>query len=319
MKRKRIPKYAIYLMILVIIFFISLILTSMDSREFDKSDINVYFCRLDDCGSIINELLIYSNSSIHCAFYSISDADILETLNEKNKKLDVKVVVDKSENTVFQFMKPIESKGIMHNKFCIIDNDEVITGSYNPTENHDENNIIIIKSQELAENYEEEFEELWNAEEGKKTKTPIIKMGNITLESYFCPEDSCAEKINEKLIAANSSIYFMAYSFTHPELATTLVLKSKENIIVKGVMEKSQNSEYSKYDLFRYQGIDVIWDSKPWLMHHKVFIIDNETVITGSFNPTKNADENNDENILIIHDKEIAGLFLKEFERIRKK
>ena len=317
MIRKRIPRYAIYLMILVIIFFISLILTTMDSREFDKSDINVYFCRLDDCGNIINELLMSSNKSVHCAFYSISDADILQTLNEKNEKLDVKLAVDKSENPVFQFMRAIESRGIMHNKFCIIDNEEVITGSYNPTENHDENNIVIIKSQELAENYEEEFEELWNGMEGKKTENPIVKLGNITLESYFCPEDSCAERINEKLIAANSSIYFMAYTFTHPELATTLVLKSRQ-ITVNGIMEKSQNSQYSKYDLFRYQGLDVIWDNKPWLMHNKVFIIDNETVITGSFNPTKSADEDNDENVLIIHDKEIAGLFLKEFERVRK-
>jgi phosphatidylserine/phosphatidylglycerophosphate/cardiolipin synthase-like enzyme len=51
-------------------------------------------------------------------------------------------------------------------------------------------------------------------------------------------------------------------------------------------------------------------------MHHKVFIIDNKTVITGSYNPTKNANERNDENILIIHDKKIAEKYLKEFERI---
>jgi len=311
---KRIPRYLIYLIVMIIILVASLLLTTRTPP--DKSDINVYFCRIDDCGSILEELLANSNKSIHCAFYSISDADILETLNEKT---DVRVVVDKSENSKFPFMKSIESKGIMHNKFCIIDSYEVITGSYNPTENHDENNIVIIKSQELAENYEEEFQELWNAEEGKKTQNPVIKMSNITLESYFCPEDSCAEKINEKLMAANSSIYFMAYTFTHPELATTLVLKSLKNVTVKGIMEKSQNSEYSKYDLFSYQGLDVIWDNKPWLMHHKVFIIDNETVITGSFNPTKSADEDNDENVLIIHDKEIARLFLKEFERIRGK
>jgi len=51
-------------------------------------------------------------------------------------------------------------------------------------------------------------------------------------------------------------------------------------------------------------------------MHHKVFIIDNETVITGSFNPTKNADLRNDENILIIHNKWIAKKYLKEFEKV---
>ena len=49
------------------------------------------------------------------------------------------------------------------------------------------------------------------------------------------------------------------------------------------------------------------------MMHHKFFIIDNRTVITGSFNPSKNADNRNDENIVIIEDAEIAAEFLDEF------
>ena len=48
-------------------------------------------------------------------------------------------------------------------------------------------------------------------------------------------------------------------------------------------------------------------NNKPGKMHHKVFIIDNKTVITGSYNPTKNGNENNDENILIIYSEELAG------------
>ena len=47
-----------------------------------------------------------------------------------------------------------------------------------------------------------------------------------------------------------------------------------------------------------------------------MFIIDNETVVTGSFNPTLSGDTRNDENILIIHDKEIAKEFLEEFENM---
>jgi phosphatidylserine/phosphatidylglycerophosphate/cardiolipin synthase-like enzyme len=49
-------------------------------------------------------------------------------------------------------------------------------------------------------------------------------------------------------------------------------------------------------------------------MHHKVFIIDNNTIITGSFNPSKAANEKNDENILIINNKDIAKRFLEEFD-----
>lgn len=53
-------------------------------------------------------------------------------------------------------------------------------------------------------------------------------------------------------------------------------------------------------------------------MHHKVFIIDGKTVVTGSFNPTAGGNTRNDENILIIEDEEIAELFLEEFDKVRK-
>ena len=50
-------------------------------------------------------------------------------------------------------------------------------------------------------------------------------------------------------------------------------------------------------------------------MHHKVIIIDDETVITGSYNFSRNAERSNDENILIIKNKEIAREFNREFRR----
>jgi len=63
-------------------------------------------------------------------------------------------------------------------------------------------------------------------------------------------------------------------------------------------------------------GISVIWDESPELMHHKVFIIDNNTVITGSFNPSANADTKNDENVLIVHSGDIATTYLYEFDKM---
>ena len=63
-------------------------------------------------------------------------------------------------------------------------------------------------------------------------------------------------------------------------------------------------------------GVNAKKDAGKYKMHHKVFIIDNKTVATGSFNPSLSADERNDENILIIHDKRIASAFLKEFDSL---
>ena len=51
-------------------------------------------------------------------------------------------------------------------------------------------------------------------------------------------------------------------------------------------------------------------------MHNKIFIIDEEIVITGSYNPTRNGDENNNENLVIIYDKNIAKKYVDEFNKL---
>jgi phosphatidylserine/phosphatidylglycerophosphate/cardiolipin synthase-like enzyme len=51
-------------------------------------------------------------------------------------------------------------------------------------------------------------------------------------------------------------------------------------------------------------------------MHHKVFIIDEKIVITGSFNFSAGADESNDENVVIIEDPALAKAFMAEFQRV---
>ncbi len=115
---------------------------------------------------------------------------------------------------------------------------------------------------------------------------------------------------------ADNEIYFMTFTFTHDKIGETLIEKHKEGLKIKGIFEKFGKSQYSEYYDLEDNGIDVKWDEYSYFIHHKVFIIDNRTVITGSFNPTKAGDEKNDENILIIHDENIARKYLEEFEEI---
>ena len=87
-------------------------------------------------------------------------------------------------------------------------------------------------------------------------------------------------------------------------------------VIIAGLFEKRQNNKWSQYNYLKDNKINVTLDNNPATMHHKVFIIDNRTVITGSYNPTKNANNNNYENILILHNEKIAEIFLEEFNSI---
>jgi len=292
-------------------------------KEFSSSP-EVFFCPKEKCDEKLIEFIGSAGQFIHCAFFDLDLENVIELLKEKSKAIDVKIVVD-GDNDKFikdlDFVKTDNRQAFMHNKFCIADYKKILTGSFNPTIRcayYNNNNVIIVNSEILAQNYEKEFLELWNNVfgNGAKVEKPVIYLNDRKIENYFCPEDNCAKKIEEKINESYDSIYFMTFSFTHGGIATSIVKKIQDGVKVKGIFEKLQNSQYSKKDLLEFQGAEVILDNNPYNMHNKVFVIDRKTVITGSFNPSANADENNDENIIIIEDEEIAEKYLDEFEYI---
>ena len=278
----------------------------------------VYFCPQDNCEQILLELTDSSKNTVHCALYDLDLDNIINKLGEKNALL----VVDQDNIEKVQNLNYVTNLGqrqLTHNKFCIINNEIVFTGSMNPTFNDaykNNNNMLILYSKYIAENYEEEFQELRNQQfgSGSNVKYPVVILNGKRIENYFCPEDSCKDHIIEVLGKAEKSIYFMTFSFTHDEIGNALLKKDKEGIEIKGIFEKQQNSQYSQYE--KLSNLNVKWDNNKYKVHHKVFIVDEKIVIAGSMNPTISGDERNDENILIIYDEGMAKKFIGEFEKI---
>ena len=284
----------------------------------------VHFCPREDCSKALEKNIKSANFSVHCALYDIDLKSIISSLAKKSKTIDVKLVMDISnyEGQVKGEAVKMNNgeRQLMHNKFCVIDDKVVVTGSFNPTDNdnnYNNNNIIVVYSSVLAKNYEDEFDELWNGEfgNGKNVQHPILYVNNIRIENYFCPEDKCSSKIIGLIKNAKRSIYFMSFSFTNNDIADALILKN--DLDTRGILDSQQASnKFSQFKRLQEFGIDVKKDTNKYKMHHKVFIIDNETVATGSFNPTASADIKNDENLLIVHDKKIANAFLGEFDSL---
>ena len=82
------------------------------------------------------------------------------------------------------------------------------------------------------------------------------------------------------------------------------------------ILDKSQRTEkYSEADFLVNMGIPVRIDAKHAIAHNKVMVIDGMTVITGSFNFTKAAEENNAENLLVIRSKDIAGKYKSNWDK----
>lgn len=288
----------------------------------DSGSIEVYFCPEEDCENELLNFIDSAQQSLHCALYEIDLESVKQKLLDKARNIDVKVVTDDAylDQFNYSFVKA-DKYGLMHNKFCVIDGKKVSTGSMNPTDNcahKNNNNLLVIESKVLAQNYEDEFQEMWNGtfKKGAKVKNPKVALGNITITSLFCPEDGCANAVKEELKKAQTSIYFMVFSFTHDGIGNILLLKHLDNITINGVMEVKQIDKDSEFSRLVNNGIDVRKDGNKYNLHHKVFIVDEETVITGSFNPTQNGDKKNDENLVIIKDKGIAREFVEEFWRV---
>jgi phosphatidylserine/phosphatidylglycerophosphate/cardiolipin synthase-like enzyme len=219
-----------------------------------------------------------------------------------------------------------QREGLMHNKFTVIDAKEVWTGSMNYTNTSayaDFNNLVRLPSVQAAQDYTIEFNEMYTENlfgPDTRAATPYhqLTIAGITVEIYFSPDDGVAEHIVTQINAAQKSIDFLAYSFTSNDIALAVLDRSGAGVTVRGVFDQSQveSNEGGEYTRLKRQKLAVLQDGIPGLLHDKVFILDGKTVITGSYNFSANAEKVNDENLVIIHDRRIAGLFLKNFATI---
>ena len=138
-------------------------------------------------------------------------------------------------------------------------------------------------------------------------------------EVFFSPHGRCTDAIVKELNKAKSTVLVQAYSFTSAPIAKALLNAHKRGVKVEVILDKSQRTDqYSSATFLYNSGIPVRIDAVHVIAHNKIMIIDRETVITGSFNFTKAAEEKNAENLLVIHDKKLAERYArnwKEHER----
>lgn len=283
-----------------------------------SDETEVYFCPLDDCRGILAKELQSANE-INCAYYDLDLPEIKKILVEKKARL----VFDDASSIITSGSAVDPKYSQMHNKFCILDNETVLTGSMNPTKRDTSinyNNFLIFHSKQLAKTYNNEFEELFNKtfSGGKETIQNRHYVNDEIVDVFFCPEDWCANEILYAMNDAKSSIYFITFSFTHDQIGDLLVKKKNSGLNVAGLMEKSQNNPYTEFQKLNESGIPVKWEATGANLHHKVFIIDEKVVVTGSMNPSLNGDTKNDENLIIIYDEDLAKRYVSEFERIWK-
>ena len=229
-----------------------------------------------------------------------------------------------------------QAGGLMNNRFMVIDHNQVWTGSMNfdiPGVFREDAALIRIFSQEVAANYTREFEEMFvNNQFGPlivpETPNPSVTIDGTQVEVFFSPDDVVSGRLSQLLGDASESIYFLAYAFASDDLGKTIRDKAAQGVTVGGVLEFDQvdpnqinpnPNQIEELNLFRQAGLDVRLHSAPEVMYHKLMIIDGSIVVLGSYDFTNRAETDNDENVLIIHNEDIAQKFLEEFQRIQSR
>ena len=156
------------------------------------------------------------------------------------------------------------------------------------------------------------FEQLFG-HNGSPPPTVISAAG--TIEVAFSPNNGVTVTVVKAIGEAKQTILVAAYSFTSKDIASSLLEAKKRGVVVKIILDKSQVSQkYSSATFFANQGFDLRIDVKHAIYHDKVMIIDDKTVITGSFNFTKAAETKNAENLLVLRDNpELAKLYEQDW------
>ncbi len=121
---------------------------------------------------------------------------------------------------------------------------------------------------------------------------------------YFSPKGGCTEAVVAEISRAQQTILVQAYSFTSAPIAKALVEAQQRGVQITVILDKSNlTGQYSSADFVLHASIATYIDSQHAIAHNKIMLIDGRTIITGSFNFTKQAEASNAENLLVIHDR----------------
>jgi phosphatidylserine/phosphatidylglycerophosphate/cardiolipin synthase-like enzyme len=224
---------------------------------------------------------------------------------------------------------------LMHHKYVVRDAAAVWTGSTNWTGDswtREENVVLTADSPELAARYLQDFEQLWTTRDVARTgkvDTAPLSIGGVQTRAWFCPGrgDKLAHRIAKAIGSARQRIRIASPVLSSaPILATLAQVASDGKVDLAGVVDATQVREVLRQ--WEANG-NVSWkepllrtaidrapfsgkESTPYrpgsvhdYMHAKVTIAD-DVVFAGSFNLSHSGEENA-ENVLELHDAELAG------------
>jgi phosphatidylserine/phosphatidylglycerophosphate/cardiolipin synthase-like enzyme len=139
------------------------------------------------------------------------------------------------------------------------------------------------------------------------------------VQSYFSPTDNTTARIVDAINSADYALDIALFTFINNDIGDAVVAAKDRGVYVRCIIE---NTSYlgSEFNSLVSAGIEAYsHQSVPYDFHHKYCIIDafygnsDPLVVTGSHNWTNSAEDEYDENTLMIHNQMIAQQYTEEF------
>jgi phosphatidylserine/phosphatidylglycerophosphate/cardiolipin synthase-like enzyme len=144
---------------------------------------------------------------------------------------------------------------------------------------------------------------------------------DATVDQFFTPplnssDTDCKGALVSELLRAQHRILIQAFRFTDRSIAMALVGARRRGVEVAVVVDADMEIDpFSQAPYLLAMGIPVRTDDEHAYAHNTVVLIDNDEVITGSYNPTPTATKYNAENLVIVHSTLSAAAFGANFQQ----
>ena len=139
----------------------------------------------------------------------------------------------------------------------------------------------------------------------------------LNIRCAFSPGDNCRNLIIELIERSLTKIDICVFTISDNVITSAIINAYKRGIKIRIVTDNDKKNDLgSDIKEMHYMGIEIHIDQTPYHMHHKFMIVDKKTVLTGSYNWTRNAALYNQENTISITDSEVTKRFQSEFDRL---
>jgi len=150
-------------------------------------------------------------------------------------------------------------------------------------------------------------------------KNPVEENHEYRASAHFSPGNSCESQIIRLCRQAGTAIDICVFTISADHISRALLDAHQRKVKLRIITDDDKSHDMgSDIDLFVEKGIPVKMDNSPSHMHHKFAIFDQVTMINGSFNWTRSASMNNNEDIIVNSIPELIRAYSQRFEQLWK-